>query len=149
MAAWLLRFVLLYGLWLALVDNHQRLELIVGGLCAAGAATLGSLVVRAAGLRRATQPRWILRSPAFPLWIARDTALVLLSLVRRPRGSGTSVSRAWPRESDATAASRFAVAGWLGSLGPNSYAIGAEDEVLVVHQLVPGKDVTPARIVDR
>jgi hypothetical protein len=150
MSAWLLRFVALYGVWLALVDNHQRLELIVGGLAAAAAATLAAFVTRAGEVRQRVRARWLVRSLAFPYWIVRDTAIVLASLVRSPRATGRSVAAAWPEEDDhALAEGRFAVAGYLGSFGPNSYAIGHEDEVLVVHQLVPADDVTPARVVDR
>ena len=44
---------------------------------------------------------------------------------------------------------RRAIAYTAGSAGPNTYAIGgsSERDLLVVHQLVPSDEITPAELV--
>jgi hypothetical protein len=137
----------LFALWIAMTDNTRPIELLVG----AGCSLLAGLGCEAAGLfgRVGFRPRarWLLRAGALPWWIVRDGALVLVALVTRRRGRFMTVP--FPTGGDdARAQARRAIAFGAGSAGPNTYAIGCDEDVLVVHQLVPSDDVTPARVVE-
>jgi multisubunit Na+/H+ antiporter MnhE subunit len=143
---WLVRWVLLMALWLALTDTHKQPELIAGAVAAAVGATA------AAAVARPGQPKTLANSLALlrlgprrllrPLGgLVTDTALLTIALARslagrRPSGEFRVVRyRAdAPRRS---AAGRALTETW-GSLMPNRYVVGTDDEegILMIHELV-------------
>jgi hypothetical protein len=143
---WLVRWVLLMVLWLALVDTQQWPELTAGAVAAVIGATIGGLIVRTG------QPKTLGKSAALlrlgPRRLGRplvrmvaDTGILTLALARtlmgrRPRGS-FRVVRYTPDPPRRSAAGRALTEIW-GSLTPNRYVIGTDDEegVLMVHELV-------------
>src|SRR5690349_3722927 len=142
--AWVIWWVVLAALWLALVDTVVVPELVVGAVAAAIAAT-GAVVVR--GQRRLLlRPRaaWLRCVPG-PL--ARTvTDLVPLSRVLWRRGvlrrdtRSALVEVPYPAVGDdpADAAHRVFTQA-LGSLAPNTLVVGVDHErrVLIVHELEP------------
>jgi hypothetical protein len=70
----------------------------------------------------------------------RMTALLVRSLIRREpiKGSFRIVSFREGLEGDPRAQARRAVAAWLGTISPNTYVIGVDEEhdVVVLHQLI-------------
>jgi multisubunit Na+/H+ antiporter MnhE subunit len=145
--AWVIWWVLLAALWLALVDTVVVPELVAGAVAAAIAAT-GAVIVR--GQRRLLlRPRvaWI-RSAGGPL---RGTVTDLGPLartlwqrgVRRRGGHGALVEVPYTAvgdDPDAAAHRVFTEA--LGSLAPNTLIVDVDRErrILLVHQLVPSDD---------
>lgn len=145
--AWLIWWVLLAALWLALVDTLVTPELVVGAIAAAIAAT-GAVIVR--GQRQLLlRPRlaWV-RCAGGPL---RRTLTDLVPLARAlwrrgvrrddERGRMAEVPYAAVAEEPGAATHR-AFTQALGSLAPNTLVVGvdAHRRVLLVHQLVPTDD---------
>jgi multisubunit Na+/H+ antiporter MnhE subunit len=145
--AWLIWWVLLAALWLALVDTVVAPELVVGAVAAAIAAT-GAVIVR--GQRQLLlRPRLaFVRYAGGPL---RRTVTDLVPLARAlwrrgvrrrdERGAVTELPYAAVAvERDAATHRVFTQA--LGSLAPNTLVVGvdADRRVLLVHQLVPTDD---------
>jgi len=129
----------LFAGWLLLVGTVQRLELIAG-LCAA-AIGLGVVeVVRAQGLFR-FRVEWLwLRLIWRPLArVVPEFLLLLLALVRRPRGTFRQLDFPVGGER-ATDAGRRAFAVLAGSLAPNRLVVDLDPETgkALVHDLVPG-----------
>jgi hypothetical protein len=143
---WLLRWSLLMVLWLALVDTAQWPELVAGVVAAAIGATLASLISRPGKPKTARKSFAVLRLG--PRRLARplvrlvvDTAIVTMVLARAlvgrpPRGSFRLV-RYTPDAPRRSAAGRALTQIW-GSLAPNHYVIGTDDEegIMMVHELV-------------
>jgi hypothetical protein len=139
-----LRWGLLAGLWLVLVDSRRWQELAVGGLAAALAAALGPAIVRpgaaiatpasvfAVGARRLLAPLWRL---------VRDIAPLTRALGDRLRGRGTAGSfraaRYAPDAPRRSAAGRALTELW-GSTQANRYVIGVDedDQTILIHELV-------------
>jgi|SRR4051794_1164366 len=142
--------VLLLALWIALTDNTRPWELVAGAACALAAAAMLRAVAAGAGLRLAVRRAWVTRCLAAPWWAVRDSALVLRAVVTRRPAAGRM--RAVPFEASGHQPldrGRRALVLGAGSAGPNQYAVteSGEDEVLVVHELVPAAEVTAAGIV--
>jgi len=143
---WFLRWGLLMALWLALVDTKQWPELVAGGVAAAIGATAASLIVRPGRPKTPGKSLELLRLGPRRLGrpLARlvvDTGIVTAALVRaltgrRPRGSFRVVRYA-PDAPRRSAAGRAVTEIW-GSLTPNRYVIGTDDDegILMVHELV-------------
>ena len=143
---WLLRWALLMGLWLALTDTDKKPELIAGAVAAVIAATVAGLIVRSGPPKTVSKslallglgPRRLVR----PLVrLAVDTWILTVALVRRlsgrdQRGSFRAV-RYSPEEPRRSAAGRALTEIW-GSLTPNRYVVGADEDegILIVHELV-------------
>jgi hypothetical protein len=143
---WLVRWILLMALWLAIDDTGQWPELAAGAIAAAIGATAAALIVRPG------QPKTIGKSLALlrlgPRRLGRplarlvvDTILVTRTLGRalvgdRVRGSFRAV-RYVPDAPRRSAAGRALTVIW-GSLSPNRYVIGIDDaeDVLLVHELI-------------
>ena len=141
-----MRWALLMVFWLALVDTGQWPELTAGAVAAAIGATVGGLIVRAG------QPKTLSKSAALlrlgPRRLSRplvrmvaDTGILTVALARtlagrRPHGS-FRVVRYTPGAPRRSAAGRALTEIW-GSLTPNRYVVGTDDEegVLMVHELV-------------
>jgi hypothetical protein len=143
---WLVRWVLLMMFWLALVDTRQWPELTAGAVAAVIGATIGALIVRAG------QPKTLVKSAALlrlgPRRLGRplvrmvvDTGILIVALARtltgrRPHGS-FRVVRYTPDPARRSAAGR-ALTEIGGSLAPNRYVVGTDDDegILMVHELV-------------
>jgi multisubunit Na+/H+ antiporter MnhE subunit len=136
--AWLLWWVLLTGLWLALADSRRLEEVVAGILVGAFGATAAILVRAQRDVVLRPRPRWILEALLPPLarW-PRDLWALARALVARPRGRIVEEPFAATGEDPRSAARRaLAVAG--GTLAPNAIVveIDAERGVLVRHVLV-------------
>jgi hypothetical protein len=127
------------ALWLALVDNTHRSELVTGAGIACLAATAAVLVRRERrdGLR--FRAAWLVR-----LWrplalYPRDLWQLVKALPGRGGGRFSSIPQT-AEDRDALQAGRRVLTQWSGSFAPNTYVIGtdAEHDLLLVHQLVPG-----------
>jgi Na+/H+ ion antiporter subunit len=143
---WLLRWLLLMALWLALVDTAQWPELVAGAVAAAIGATLAALITRPGQPKTPGKSLALLRLG--PRRLARplarlvvDTVVVTMVLARalagrQPRGA-FRLARYTPDAPRRSAAGRALTEIW-GSLAPNRYVIGTDDEegVLMVHELV-------------
>jgi multisubunit Na+/H+ antiporter MnhE subunit len=144
---WWLRWALFAGLWLALTDTRVLPELVTGAVVAAIGATVASLVTRPGRPRTVRNSLALLglgpRRLGLPLLrLVVDTALLTAALwrrlVRREQVRGAFRETPRPRQEPLrTAAGRAALEVW-GSLAPNRYVVGVDDErgVVVVHELV-------------
>ena len=147
---WALRGLLLFALWLALADSRALPELIAAAVFAGIGAVFAGLIVRPGNpetLRGFVQlgplgPRILLR----PLWrLAIDTGLLATALWRRARGrevAGSFRAAKHSPEAIARTATARGIAEIWGSLLPNRYVIGIDDEnaVILVHELVRADD---------
>ncbi len=143
MLRWLIWWVVLFGLWLVLVDTVNPQYLLGGALVAAIPATAARVVAAQRVVRLAVDPS-LLRHAWRPLVRAvPDTALLVVALwrrlvLRRPvEGAFRQLRFATDRE-DPHGTSRRVLAKSLGSFAPNIYVIGFDEEndVLLAHQLV-------------
>jgi len=133
-------WLVLAGLWLAMVDNHHRDEIVAG----AAAATAGTVVALVAARRMspgARLPRGALRVLPRVTWrTAADSGLLLRALwqtvvLRRPvRGRWVSEPIDPADTPEARGHRIFAVL--AGTITPNRVVGDAEGGRLVVHQLV-------------
>jgi hypothetical protein len=145
---------LLFALWIALVDNTRLWENVVG----IGCAIIAGAAAEAAGLfgrvRFRPRVRWLRWAIKLPWWIVVDSAVVLGALarhviLRRPVIGTTRAFRVREGGDDGVSMARRALANGVGSTGPNAYALGIDDDVLVVHELVPGRgDVPPHELME-
>jgi hypothetical protein len=146
-----IRAAILFALWVALVDKTERWELFAGIVSAVIAATAVEVVQRGSGLRFAAPPRAVLRGVLLaPWWVVRDSALVLRAVVTRRPATGRLRAVPFPAGGHEPAdRGRRAVALGLGSIGPNQFPMteSGEDDVLVVHELVPTSAVAAADLV--
>jgi hypothetical protein len=149
---WALSTVLLLGLWLALVDNTQFPELMIG--LAAALFAGGGMVV--AGVRRGDRvgahPAWLARALLAPGWIVRDGLRVAFAAVspRAPRGNFRALAFEGARGRQGRDVGRRVLAKWIGSLGPDCYVVDvlAEEHALLLHELVRHEErPAPMRIV--
>ena len=144
---WWLRWALFVALWLALTDTRVLPELVTGGVVAAIGATVAGLVTRVGRPRTVRNSLALLglgpRRLGLPLLrLVVDTGLLTAALwrrlVRRERVRGSFHEAPRPRQEPLrTAAGRAALEVW-GSVAPNRYVVGVDDErgVVVVHELV-------------
>jgi hypothetical protein len=151
---WAIATVLLLGLWLALVDNTQFPELMIG--LAAALFASGCMVVAGArrGERVAARPGWLARGLLAPGWIVRDGVRVVLAAVspRAPRGNFRALAFDGARGRQSRDLGRRVLAKWIGSLGPDCYVVDvlADEHALLLHELVRHEDhPAPLRIVDQ
>jgi multisubunit Na+/H+ antiporter MnhE subunit len=146
LAMWIVRWALLAALWLALTDTHKSPELAAGAVAAAIGATFAGIVTRPGPPRTMAASLALLRLGPRRLGrplvrLVADTALLAAALwrhlVRRRTVRGVFRAVRRPREARLdSAAGRAVVESW-GSLSPNRYVIGLDDQnVLLVHELV-------------
>lgn len=144
MAFWFGWWAICYALWVLLVFKTEPAEFVAGALAAALAAT-GAELVRARGYApsppRLAWSRGLIRLPRdviMDTW--RMTALLVRSLIGREpiKGHFRIVSYRAGSEDDPRAEARRTVAVWLGTISPNTYVIGVDEEhhVVVLHQLI-------------
>lgn len=149
-AVWILRWTLLFAIWLGLTDSRRWQELGVGAVAAALAVILSTAIVRPGaprrrgslsvaagiGVRRLVRPAWRL---------VLDCGVVARALERRLRegapGGGFRAAAYRPDEPRRNAAGRT-LTELLGSLPANRYVVGIDDEegTLLVHELVPSDE---------
>jgi multisubunit Na+/H+ antiporter MnhE subunit len=145
---WALRWLLLAALWLALADSRAKAEWIAAVVVGAIGATFAGAIVRPGNPRtvrglialvRALRAKIVLR----PFWrLAIDSSLLTAALwrrvVRRERIAGSfRATRHAPPAAARTAAGRSVAEIW-GSVMPNRYVVGIDDEedVILVHELI-------------
>lgn len=148
---WSLRWLVLALLWLALADSRAVPELIAAAVAAALGASLASLIVRPG--RPRTLRTTVRLFSVGPRRLSRPLARLVLDnrllgaalwrrLVRRERVQGAL--RSAPLSSEPalrSAAGRAAIEAW-GSLTPNRYVIGVDEEAgtILVHELMPSRE---------
>ena len=145
--AWLIWWVLLAALWLALVDTVVGPELVTGAVAAAIAAT-GAVLVR--GQRELLlRPRaaWLLRAGRPLLGTVTDLGPLLRSLwrrgIRRADERGELVELPYAAVADEPrAAAHRVLTETLGTLAPNTIVVDVDKErrTMLVHQLVTTGD---------
>lgn len=145
--AWVIWWVLLAALWLALVDTVKAPELVAGAVAAAIAAT-GAVIVR--GRRKLLlrpDPSWV-RATWRPL-LATVTDLGPLGRALWRRGVRRAPDRGGLVEvpyaavgPDPRAAAHRVLTQALGSMAPNTIVVDIDQDrrTMLVHQLVPTAD---------
>jgi multisubunit Na+/H+ antiporter MnhE subunit len=136
-------WLVLFALWLALVDTRQLPELVLGA-GAAGVAALSVVLVGAGRSRAASiDPAWLRDVGRAIGWLFADTGVVFTALWHRLRRSRRVRGEFRTSPVDAGGDSprdvaRRALTETLASVGPNTIVIGIDRERdrLVVHQLV-------------
>jgi multisubunit Na+/H+ antiporter MnhE subunit len=145
--AWLVWWVLLAALWLALVDTVAVPELVTGAVAAAIAAT-GAVLVRSQRLLL-LRPRaaWLRHAGRPLLRVGLDLGPLLRALwrrgIRRRDEHGVLVELPYAAVAqEPRAAAHRVFTETLGSLAPNTIVVGIDRErrMLLVHQLVPTDD---------
>jgi hypothetical protein len=146
-STWALRWLLLALLWLALADSRALPELIAAAAVAAIGATFSGAILRPGRPRTVRGLTSLVRH--CPLVIVRplgrlvlDTGLLTAGLWRRLvrgerlRGSFRAEQHR-PARPVATAPARAVAEVW-GSLMPNRYVVGIDDEegLILVHELI-------------
>jgi multisubunit Na+/H+ antiporter MnhE subunit len=154
-AGWLAWWIPLAAFWLLLVDNTRTSDMLGGAAAAAVAATVGELVAeqRLLGLRLRPRflrhlPRALLRLPA-ESWTV--TAALVRHLIARKPVSGSFRVISFPvGHDDPDSTTRRALAKGFDSVGPNNYVVGidAEEDLMLVHQLVTREDAESADPMD-
>jgi multisubunit Na+/H+ antiporter MnhE subunit len=147
--SWVVWTIALFVAWLALVGTVAWLELVAGG-CAAAIAAFAAQVVRERGLLQYRVPAAALRHARRPMVrIVPDFWILIVALVRAlvsgHRPSGAYQALPFPAGgSDAQSAGARAFAIAAGSLAPNSVIVDVdrEQDLMLVHTLVPGKGPT-------
>ena len=143
---WLLRWLLLMVLWLALTDTKNTQDVVAGAVTAVIAATIAGLVIRPGLPKTMAKSLDLLRLGPRRLLhplvrLVADTGIVAAALARRLTGQRVSGAfravRYRPDQPRRSAAGRALTEVW-GSVAPNRYVIGTDDEesILLVHELV-------------
>ena len=142
-SSWLVWWVLLLGLWVAIDDSIGLAEVGTG----AGAAALGAFLAEVACYQAATRFRmraaWILRAFTLPGRVLSDTVLVFRALWRRcvhgeqPASGFRELPARFGDDSDEGVTRRVLLVG-ANSLAPNTFVLGIDRDrdAMVVYQLV-------------
>jgi hypothetical protein len=143
--AWLIWWALLMALWIIVDDSVDTDELLVG----AGAAVLAALLAQLAGRQTVAlgmPSGWLRALARLPADVVRDTWIVFGALARTlvRRSAPASAFRQLPVSYGAqTPTGRLRRGFVIGvrSFAPNTFALGidADRDVMVVHQLEPGR----------
>jgi hypothetical protein len=122
-AAWLAMWVGLWWLWMLLVGEWNRDELVAATIAATLAATIGELARTRAGLKP-TAPV-LAGAWKVPWAVVADFAILMWELPRRRRGvfRDRPAAGSWPA--------------FLANLSPNAYIVDMDDDRVVLHDLVP------------
>ena len=128
--AWVVWWILLAGLYLALADSRRLEELVAAAVVGALGATAAALVRRERDVLLRPRPAQVLAELRTMLSWPRDLALLARALVRRPAGRVVETEFT----GDATGRA-LAIAG--RSLAPNTIVIGVDEDrgVLLAHIL--------------
>ena len=137
------RTIVLFALWLLLVDSVDEPNLITGAVCAVLAAALAARVhalravharPRIRMLRFAHRPAQLLVADSARVTWALFTHVVL----RRTSGGHFRAARYRAVGEDPEDVARRILTEWGASLGPNRYVIGIDTSrrLLLIHELV-------------
>jgi hypothetical protein len=150
MAVWAIFTGLLFSVYLLLADKASTQEIVAGFVSAALAALAIVLAGLAGRVRVGFQPRWLLRSLRAPWWILRDSVLVSLSALRptAPRGRFRTLRVRQAGGTEPRDVGRRVMIKGPGSAGPNTYVVGVEDTLVLIHELLPRGDRNPLEIVE-
>ena len=145
-AGWAAWWVVLFGLWTALVGTKAWLELVAGA-CAAVVGVIAAEVVRAQRLLGFRfHVRW-LRDTGRPLArVLPDFVVLMLALVRRRRSRGAFRAVQFePGGETPLGAGRRAFVTVAGSLAPNSLVVDIDRErnLVLVHEFDPTRAAEP------
>jgi hypothetical protein len=139
--AWLAWWVLLTGLYVALVDSRRLEELVAAVVVGALGATAAVMVRQ--GREVVLRPRRadVVAELRHVLSWPRDLALLAGALVRRPSGEVVETPFAATGD-DPRDAGRRALAVGARSVAPNTVVLAVDEErgVLVIHRLVDPED---------
>ena len=142
-SSWLVWWVLLLGLWVAIDDSVGLAETGAG----AGAAAVGALLAVVGCYQAATRFRlraaWILPAFTLPGQVLSDTVLVFRALWRlcvhgeQPASGFRELPARFGDDSDEGVTRRVLLVG-ANSLAPNTFVLGIDRDrdAMVVHQLV-------------
>lgn len=141
--SWLIWWVLMMSLWVAIDDSFEPDELLAGAGAAALAAAAAEVITYQAALRLRMRPRWLIPALRLPGQVARDTWVVFAALARmlaRGQPPDSEFAELPVAYGDATALGqtrRMLLTG-AQSLAPNMFVLGLDPErdVMVVHRLV-------------
>jgi multisubunit Na+/H+ antiporter MnhE subunit len=141
--SWLMWWVLLMALWIALDYSLDVAELLVGAGVAAVGAFAAELVAHQTDSHFRMRIRWLIPLWRLPGQVIRDTVIVFVAwgrlLIRgeQPASGFLEVPTAWGDESPAGASRRVLLVG-ATSVAPNTIVAGMDREraVMVVHHLV-------------
>jgi multisubunit Na+/H+ antiporter MnhE subunit len=141
---WIAWYLPLVVLWLAFVDTLATVEVVLGLVAAAVAATAAELVRDQDLVRFRLEWSWLRDLYRLPGQVLGDSWALAVVLWRQLRGRPvTGVLRTIPfpvERDDARSAARRALVTGAVSLTPNTYVVGIEGDegFALVHQLVPG-----------
>jgi multisubunit Na+/H+ antiporter MnhE subunit len=146
--AWLIWWVLLVGLWLALVDTVVVPELVAGAVAAAIAATGAVLVRRQRLVLLRPRAAWAIGALREIARFGPDLVPLATALWRRgvrradERGRLVEVPYGAVAENDPEAAAHRVLTEAIGSFAPNSIVVDIDRErrVLLAHELVATGD---------
>ena len=141
---WLAWWAACFWLWLLLVGEWNRIELVAAAIAATVAATFGEFARSRAGARARLPLAWVARAWNVPVMLLVDFAIVVWALVasaaRREVVRGTFVTRDFRAGGSAASASGIrAWAALTASYSPNAYVvdIDAGTNAALLHDLVP------------
>lgn len=148
LAAWFLWWCLLFGVWLLFLSTRTVAELAVGGVAAALAAGGVEAVRAESAVRFRSEAGWLRLMASLPYRLLVDCALVFAELgrhlvLRRPLHGRLRVLRfEGGTDRDARSAARSALALWIASFAPNTFALGVDDErnAILLHELRTRRD---------
>jgi multisubunit Na+/H+ antiporter MnhE subunit len=135
LAAAAVTWLALFWLWLLLVGEWNRVDLVAAAVAATIAATAAEVARRRAGVDATVSPRLLWRSRTVPLDVVVDFWVLVRALVdslvhrRVVRGS------LHVPQTDTTDPAWLT---WLGGISPNAYVIDVDPEAgtALVHDLV-------------
>jgi hypothetical protein len=142
--AWLAWVALLWSLWMLLVGEWTKVE-IVAASCAAVVVAAFAEAVRAKDVGAVGVPlRWLGRAKSVPLMVVADFGVITWELARAVVG-GRRVEgsfRAKPFPSDRSQAEGASVRAWVtlaAGYSPNAYVvdIDSEEGLVLLHRLAP------------
>ena len=132
-----------FWLWLLLVGQRDRLDIVAAALAAAVAAVLAETARALAAFGLRIPARWLFRAWTVPLVVCADFAILMWALVRsaltREIVRGGFVTREFPaRGRDPEARGIRAWAALVATCSPNAYVIEIEPERarVLLHDLV-------------
>ena len=141
--AWLVWWVLLMSLWVALDDSLATDELLAGAGAAALAALVAELASYQAALRFQLRIQWLAPALRLPGQVVRDTAIVYAALWRRlvrgeqPDSAFVTEPVRFGDDTPAGVTRRVLLIGGR-SVAPNAFALGLDrdTQTVVLHRLV-------------
>ena len=147
--AWVAVAVVLYAVWLLLVDTREEPQLLLGVGVAALGATGSELVRRQRDAGFGFRLGWLRRFWQPLANVPADLVRLAALALRGPRPGRLRALPFEPAGDDPADLGRVALAEFAGSFSPNTYVIGVDEErrVLLAHQLIP-KEERPERDLD-